>query len=132
MIVCGGCTRNDGNIGRQFGQWKLVRIETAGTADTSYEGNIFWSFQNTTVEMKRINAGHTAETTFGNYRIADDTLFITFPDEERPPLAGLGLQRSNELQIVRLTHSEMVLSIDSPDAADSGTASSTILYFHKW
>lgn len=130
LVVClltGGCTRNNGNIGRQFGQWKLTSAETGGKTDAAYGGNVFWSFQNTTVEMKRVEASHVTESTFGNYRIDGGTLTITFPDEERPPLSGLNLQRVNEMQILRLTHSEMMLAY-----TPSGTGDCTVLRFVKW
>lgn len=130
LVVCllaGGCTRNNGNIGKQFGLWKLTSVETGGKTDAAYGGNIFWSFQNTTVEMKRVEANHAIESTFGNYRIDGETLTLTFPDDERPPLSGLDLQRVNEMQILCLTHSEMMLAY-SPH----GTAEPTVLHFVKW
>ena len=133
VIMLASCTHNDGDIGRQFGQWKLTRIERSGTVDTSYPGNIFWSFQNSTLEMKRVESDHSTQNTFANYRIADGTLFVEFPDDDRPPLDGLGLRRENAIQIVRLSHSEMVLSYDAADASpDDGTAADIILYFSKW
>lgn len=135
ILLLSCCTRNNGNIGKQFGQWKVTDIVTDGQPDESYQGNMFWSFQSTTVEMKYVNENHETVTTFGNYRIMDDTLFITFPDEDRQPPQGLGLKPyvENALQIVRLTGSEMILAFDNTDeAADNGTAATTIITLKKW
>lgn len=135
-IVClGACTRNNGNIGKQFGQWKVTHITVDGQTDANYHGNMFWSFQNSTVEMKYVEDNHETRNTFGNYRIDDNTLFITFPDASRPPLPGLRLKAEGEnaIQIVRLTGSEMTLAYDtSPEDADNGTAATVILQLRKW
>lgn len=114
FLLCQACTRNDGNIGKQFGQWKLVTISENGTDRADYDGNIYWSFQNTTIEMKQVMPEHITYQTFGNYRIADNTLFISFPDKDFKPLPTLGLPREAELQIVRLTGSDMVLTYGDP------------------
>lgn len=133
IILVGGCTRNDGNIGKQFGQWKVTSITIDGEPDKSYQGNMFWSFQNSTVEMKYVEANHTTTTTFGNYRIMDETLFISFPDEARPPLAVPGLKVENEIQIVRLTGSRMTLAYNAdPEDVNQGTAATVVLELQKW
>lgn len=135
ILLLSGCTRNNGNIGKQFGQWKVTSIVTDGTPDETYQGNMFWSFQSTTVEIKYVNQNHETVTTFGNYRIMDDTLFITFPDEDRQPPQGLGLKPyiENPLQIVRLTGSEMILAFNDSDSdTDQGTAATTVITLKKW
>lgn len=109
LITALSCTHNNGDIGNQFGQWKLVTMTRAGVDDADYKGNIFWSFQNTTIEIKEVAANHEVWQTFGNYRLEDATLFLSFPDEDRPPRPVLGLPRECELQVVRLKGGEMVL-----------------------
>ncbi len=128
-----GCTRNDGNIGKQFGQWKVISITVDGKDDIAYQGNIFWSFQNSTIEMKRVEANHDAYATFGNYRIMDETLFVTFPDDARPPMGGFGLKASveNELHILRMTGSEMILAYESTTLIP-GTTSNMTVRLRKW
>lgn len=108
-----GCTRNDGNIGKQFGQWKLVDISRSDGDATPYAGNIFWSFQNTTLEIKEVDSHHNVWQTFANYRIADNTLFISFPDKDYPPRPALGLPRQCELDIIRFTSKEIILLYES-------------------
>lgn len=135
ILLFTACTRNNGNIGKQFGQWKVTDITKNGEPVTDYSGNMFWSFQNTTIEMKYLEDNHTYLDTFGNYRIMDETLFITFPDENRPPLPGLGLKAGveNEIQIVKLTGSEMVLAYTvSAENVNEGVGANMILHLKKW
>lgn len=134
-LFAAGCTRNNGNIGKQFGQWKVTGFALDGEENPEYQGNMFWSFQNTTVEIKFVNDNHQTVTTFGNYRIFDDTLFITFPDEDRQPPQGLGLKPyvENELHILRLTGSEMILSY-TPYGIEGihGDEATMLLTLKKW
>lgn len=123
VIALTGCTRNNGNIGKQFGQWKLVSISIDGVDHPDYKGNIYWSFQGSTIEMKEVDADNVVYQTFGNYRIEDNTLFLSFPDETFPPRPVTGLPRDAELQIIKLTGNEMILSYGDP---------ATIYTFHKW
>lgn len=133
VLTLGACTRNDGNIGKQFGQWKVTHITFDGKEDATYYGNIYWSFQNSTIEMKRVEANHEAYSTFGNYRIMDETLFITFPDDSRPPMPGFGFKPlvENEIQIVRLTSTEMTLAYETA-SDDSDTPTNVMIYLRKW
>ena len=121
LLTLLSCTRNNGGEARLYGQWKLVRITHDGADDASYEGNIFWKFQNKTIEMQQMYANHTSLTSFGNYRLADGTLFLSFPDEAMPPL--LSLPRDTEWGIVKITGSEMLLQRGEP---------ASLYYFKKW
>lgn len=87
LLASGACTRNDGDIGKQFGQWKLVSISRDGADDPSYKGNIYWSFQNSTIEMKEVTDEHEAYQAFGSYRISDNTMFLSFTDPGFPAKA---------------------------------------------
>ena len=123
LLLTGACTRNDGDIGRQFGLWKLVSVTRAGVDDPSYEENVFWAFQNNTIEMKEVQADNVVYQSFGSYRIEDNTLFLSFTDPDFPPRPVTGLPRVCELDILRFTRSELVLSYQE----------GTVIYtFHKW
>ena len=115
------CTRNNGGDSSLYGTWRLQRVVREGADDASYTGNVFWKFQNQTIEMQETGDLHTAVNRFGNYRLADETLFLSIPDSDMPPL--LGLPRECELQVVRITGKEMVLSTGYP---------ATMFYFKKW
>jgi len=115
------CTRNDGGEAQLYGQWKLQRVERDGVTDDSYAGDIFWKFQNKTIEMQQMLPLHENVATFGNYRLSDGTLYLSFPDEQYPPL--LSLPRQCELRVVRLKGGEMVLATGEP---------ATMFYFKRW
>lgn len=121
LVTLLSCTRNNGGESRLYGNWKLERISRAGVDDPAYEGNMFWKFQNQTIEMLEVKDLHGSRQTFGNYRLADQTLFLSFPDPERPPF--LSLPRECELQVVELKGKSMVLSTGYP---------ATMYYFKKW
>lgn len=121
VLTLFSCVRNNGGDSSLYGNWKLQRVTRAGVDDSDYKGGIFWKFQNQTVEMRQVDELHNATYTFGNYRMSDNTLFLSFPDPTMPPM--LSLPRECEMQIVRLKGSEMVLSFGEP---------ATMYYFKKW
>ncbi|MCM1319279.1 MAG: lipocalin-like domain-containing protein [Muribaculaceae bacterium] len=122
LLLC-SCTRNDGDIGSLFGQWKLESMTTDSKEKTDYKGNIFWSFQNTTVEMKEVIEPGEVYQTFGNFKVMDNTMFLSFPDADFPPRPVLGLPRDCEMQIIKISGGELILSYGDP---------ATIFTFRKW
>lgn len=133
-ILFAGCTSNNGDIGDMFGQWKLTEIlhNDGEDSDETYTGNVFWSFQNTTVEIKEIGADNTSAQTYGNFSIEGETLTLTFPDEKFPAPAILGSEKEYKLQIISLDKSHLTLGLDSPSSVQEGYGASTILKFKKW
>lgn len=123
VLLPAGCTHNNGDIGGLFGQWQLVSMESEGKDSPEYQGNIFWSFQNSTIEMKEMAAHHEMYRTFGNYSVDDGKLCLSFPDRDFPPNPKTGLPRECVLQIIRHTGGELILSYGEP---------ATIYRFRKW
>lgn len=132
MLLTGGCTHNNGDIGPLFGNWKLRSIETD---DPQYsmeqlvpEGmGLFIAFQSSTVKMYLVHPEGSADNRYGNYRLEDNTLFFDFPDTGLPhghPL--LGLPDVCELQLLRLDGRRLVLRREP-------TPQTEVIYtFHKW
>lgn len=123
VMTLSACTHNDGDIGNIFGQWKLVAMTTDGVDNPDYKGNVFWSFQNTTIEIKEVNEPGEVYQSFGNFKEMDNTLFLDFADDKYPPRPIVGLPAQSELQIIKLTGGEMILSYGDP---------ATIYTFRKW
>lgn len=123
LVLSAGCTRNNGDIGKLFGQWQLMSMEREGETVPDYQGNVYWSFQNTTIEMKEVVGGHEYYQSFGNFRVSDNTLFLSFPDKDFKPNPITGLERESALQIIKLTGGEMILGYGDP---------ATIYRFRKW
>lgn len=133
-ILLNGCTTNNGDIGDMFGQWRLTEVmhNDDGSADGTYSGNMFWSFQNTTVEIKQIESNNVYVQTYGNFYVEDETLTLTFPDDKFPAPSILGTGKEYKLQIISLDKSHMTLGFDSRSSSEEGYGASTILKFKKW
>lgn len=70
-----GCTHNNGNIGPFFGQWKISEITIDGEKDAAYEGNVFWSFQSSTIEMQKADESQLTDavTSWGSWSREKET-----------------------------------------------------------
>lgn len=120
------CTQNNGHIGKIFGSWKLVSIVTEGIDLPEYNDDVIWGFQSSVIQMTRIQPMHHVVQTAGAFRLMDNTLFLSFPDDEHPPLNGLGIPREAEFQVLRLTAKELIL-VRHPSDTQSITYS-----FRRW
>lgn len=118
-----GCTRNNGGEEELYGQWHLMSIDCEGMDIEDYSGNIYWSFQSTTIEIKEVRAYNEVNKNYGNFHLADETLFIDFSYPDFMPPAILGLPRQAELQVLKITGGEMVLAYGSP---------AVIYHFKRW
>lgn len=103
------CTHNNGNIGSIFGKWKLVAISAENADPPQIDGTMFWSFQNSTIEMQLLGNHQEESRTYGNWRVADQTLFLDFPDADMPPIPACGLPNQAELQILNSIDNKMIL-----------------------
>ncbi len=117
VVTLSGCTSNNGDIGKFFGQWKLSEMEFTNIDPTTYTGTIYWNFQNSTIGMMEVCGTKERSETFGNWEDVETggeqggyRLKLDFPDEEYPPLSALKLPRHAELSIERLTGNEMVVT----------------------
>lgn len=72
------CTRNNGDIGYLFGTWKLTEIKIDGDIDQSYNGNIFFAFQNNAVAINQQNAPHDDYWAYGVYSHDGDAMSFTY------------------------------------------------------
>ncbi len=136
LMLAASCTHNDGNIGKQFGLWKLTELKGVDNNghETTYPDDsrdVSWAFQNTTVEMMRVDRYHNETRTYGNYRLEDNTLFLNFPDADMAPLSGMRLPAQCELAVIRLTGSEMILSYSPSPAPSDPSEPATYYYYFK-
>lgn len=126
ILIATGCTHNNGDIGPLFGKWKLSEIAIDNKAYTEYSGNIFWSFQSSVICMTKVGQHNSYAESYGSWQQSGDILTLRFPDEVYPPFAELKLQRNSDLQIIRLSGDEMILSYITTEGSD-------IIYkFKKW
>lgn len=102
LTLLPGCTHNNGDIGPLFGRWKVESIESSDMELPPYGGNMFWSFQNTTVCMQTMGANHEEERVYGNWSLTDGTLLLSFPYDNYAPPAATLLPRESRLQVLHL------------------------------
>jgi len=128
-VLATECTHNNGDIGHLFGQWKLDEVLINGEPLPDYEGNVYWSFQNSTICLNIVNERESSLRCYGNWREADNTLFVDFPDnsnQDYHALQAILMSRNTELKIIESSGGRMVLQ-NSPDA------NTVITYkFRKW
>ena len=123
-----GCTHNNGDIGPFFGKWKLERMTVNTEEVADYEGNIFWSYQSSTISMTRVIDPTSSFITYGNWEVDEDytVMHISFPDKIHAPLPETYLLRESTIDIIKIKGSEMILQYDS---ASKGLIT---YYFVKW
>lgn len=114
-----GCIHHNGNIGHWFGQWKLTQITVNEESDTTYNGNIFWSFQSNIILMQGQG------TSRGTWEEDGDNLVLTFTysDDYNPqgspaysPLPATHLPAGvSTLRILKSPGTKMELQYVSPE-----------------
>lgn len=116
VIVATACTHNDGDIGPWFGLWRVERLTVDGKNDRDYTGNLFFAFQNTTVEQKMVHEDHTVTKMFGEWSESGNVLTITFPDARYWPIDGylLGNGEPNSLAVEHVDGKHINLTLITP------------------
>ena len=61
------CTTNNGNIGEWMGRWKLTEIECNGSVVSDYEGNMFFAFQSTVFEVRKVGDYYEHDEKYGTW-----------------------------------------------------------------
>ena len=102
MLLVSGCTHNNGDIGPLYGQWKLTEIDIDGTPSADYEGNVFWSFQSSAIEIKALYPYHEVQQCYGNWSMDGDELRLDFPDERWQLPGEVMLPASSVLHVLAL------------------------------
>ncbi len=127
MVISGiACTRNNGDIGPIFGRWILESADCRNCPQITWEGDLFLAFQNDVVQMTQTFNDNYSESTFGSFRLTDNTMFIDFKSPLYPVNPAFGIPAQAELQLLELTGNKLVIEYNP-------TEDSSITYtFHKW
>lgn len=122
------CTHNNGDIGPLYGQWKLVGIDALGVDLPPYDGDVFWCFQDSAIQLLARTDSHEFEQRYGNWLLTDNDsqLILTFPDFRWPPLQSIGLQETTVLNVITLTSRDAVFELSD------GQGMSIIYTLRKW
>lgn len=143
MLGLGACTHNNGDIGDFFGTWKLSEITIDGIDDAQYQGDVFWKFQATLIQMVTVDdSTHDYTASMGSWSQPQDNILrldFTHTDTDHPepgssaysPVPGLHLPSACvfDMDIISLNSSKMVLRF-----TDSAGAQPVVYqyYFKKW
>ncbi|MGN0228609.1 MAG: lipocalin-like domain-containing protein [Muribaculaceae bacterium] len=111
------CTTNNGDIGEWMGRWKLTSIEQNGSEMNEYADNLFFAFQSTVFEVRKVGYFYEHDEKFGTW--SDDgkgTLVISFPDERYKPFEELHFsQERNVLTYDKIDAKGFTLILHAPD-----------------
>lgn len=127
-LLHASCTRNNGDIGEWFGEWKLCSIEINNELDSNYNNDVLWKFQNNIIEMVVVNTvGHSHSEHYGTWISDDSTITLNFTHSDDLNSAGNGKYSPPQqihlpaaiidLKILKLSSSEIILQYEP--SADS-------------
>lgn len=117
LLSISSCTRNNGDIGPLYGQWKLISIDTQGLELPEYHGDVFWSFQDSAFQLLMRTEAHEFDRYYGNWSLIDDgsRLVLTFPDPRWPAPQSIGLSATTVLRVITLTSRDAVFEYSDTD-----------------
>lgn len=115
MLIC-SCTKNNGDIGFWFGQWKVESIYADSVQVSDYSGNLFISFQSSIVNETIVSALHDENRSYGHWQEGNDnTITLYFEDEAYPPIDGYLSKGANVLKYARPSSSTLTLTLDTEE-----------------
>lgn len=124
--ILSSCTRNDGDIGDWFGTWHLDKIEVDGSPSPTYDGDIFWQFQNTVFCMKKVTELHDYIPRWGTWAQPSPSILeldFTHHDSSHDegsafyspfPETGIEPDAVSRLDIISFSSSSLSLEYVSP------------------
>lgn len=125
--VSASCTKNNGDIGVWFGQWRVEKIEIDGVDNADYAGNLFFSFQNAVFEEKIITPEHEAIAAYGRWtETAENTLNIYMDEPDYPPIDGYMVKDMNVMSYEIKSSTTITLTLKTTDEH------SVTFYLLKW
>lgn len=126
VFLAAGCTRNNGDIGDLFGDWRLETLTADGEELQLYDGDTkvyTWAFQSGIIRIQEIRAYMDYSDYLGTWSREDDELILDFThqadygdDNFTPPetlhLVAHGVTR---LEIIRLDSRKLQVGYQGED-----------------
>lgn len=128
-ICLSGCTRNDGDIGDLFGEWRLESITADGEPLQLYDNDpdapqlYTWAFQSNVIRINTLYVHSLVYDCYGTWARTDNSLILTFTytDDDNtayrytpPEIFHFSSDGVTDLAIDRLSGKKMELSrVDS-------------------
>ena len=80
-VLFSSCTRNNGDIGELFGQWKVVSITANGENIPDYDGVMYFAFQSSVYCQKIVNEeAHWDDCVYAKWHYVESGIIIDFAD----------------------------------------------------
>ena len=119
-IVSSGCTRNNGDIGELFGQWKVVSITADGENVYGCDGVMYFAFQSSVYCQKIVNEEeHWDDYVFAKWNYERSGVLIDFGDPDYSPFACTGMSKGqNYVEIISSDDGGMVMSYITLDGVE--------------
>lgn len=128
-FLTAGCTRNNGDIGDLFGDWRLVALTADGEELELYDEDArlyTWAFQSSIIRIQEIRAYMDYSDYLGTWKRVDDELILDFThhadygdDNFTPPealhLVAHGITR---LEIIRLDSGKLQAGYKGDDGVE--------------
>lgn len=126
VFLAAGCTRNNGDIGDLFGDWRLETLTADGEELQLYDGDTkvyTWAFQSGIIRIQEIRAYMDYSDYLGTWSREDDELILDFThqadygDDNFTPPAALHLVAHGvtRLEIIRLDSRKLQVGYQGED-----------------
>lgn len=116
-VLFSSCTRNNGDIGELFGQWKVVSITVNGENTPDYNGVMYFAFQSSVYCQKIVNEeAHWDDCVFAKWHYVESGIIIDFADTNYAPFPPSGMKQGENMVVIEKNDGKnMVMSYLSPD-----------------
>ncbi len=81
LLATGGCTRNNGDIGPLFGNWRLDSMKADGEEVELYDDTTLlyvWAFQSSLVKIQTVQPHNDYRWAMGTWTLEGNTLSLDF------------------------------------------------------
>lgn len=117
LVLMSGCTRNNGDIGELFGQWRVTSIAVDGEEVQDYDGTLYFAFQSSVYCQKKVNEfTHESDGRYAAWRYEGSGIMVDFSEERYAPFIITGMQMGqNYLEIELSKGDDLVFSYVNPE-----------------
>lgn len=111
-VLLSGCTRNNGDIGELFGQWKVTSITADGKDVYDCNGVMYFKFQSSVYCQKIVNeVTHWDDCVYAKWKYEGNGILIDFTGTGYKPFSCSGMgEGQNYIEIESQSDDSMTMS----------------------
>lgn len=115
VALMASCTRNDGDIGKVWGTWRVTAIEKDGVPVSEYTGTLYFQFQSSVYIQKYVDeASHGRDDRAASWYYQGEDVVVDFVDFDPVEITGMQAGQSL-LKVESYSDKDMVMSYESPE-----------------